>query len=249
MAYVANGEIGLVVGPFRRKGSKVSLRQWEVSFSTQPDIAYKFWKGEFGNDDGSPVLELAYAITVHKSQGSEFGTTFVVIPSPCRLLTPELLYTALTRQQQRVVLFMQGDLAELRGYTSPSHSESAARMTNLFNEPKPIEVDGRFMEAGLIHHTRKGIYVRSKSEVIIADLLHSKGIDFVYERELVLGGSKRLPDFTIEDADSGETYYWEHLGMLSNASYKRKWQAKLVWYASHGYFRVALAWAKTQMVP
>jgi energy-coupling factor transporter ATP-binding protein EcfA2 len=234
LEYVANGEIGIVTGPFRRKGAKMSLSQWEVAFSTQPDLAYKFGKGEFGNDDGSPVLELAYAITVHKAQGSEFGTTFIVMPSPCRLMTRELLYTALTRQQQRVVLFMQGDLAELRELTSPKYSESAARITNLFSAPRPVEIDGRFMEAGLIHHTRKGIHVRSKSEVIIADLLYSKGIDFVYERELVLGGSKRLPDFTIEDADTGETYYWEHLGMLNNASYRRKWEAKRAWYASQG---------------
>jgi hypothetical protein len=234
LAYVANGEIGVVTGAFKRRGSKISLNQWEVAFATQPEIAYKFRKGEFGSDDGSPILELAYAITVHKSQGSEFGTTFVVIPSPCRLLTRELLYTALTRQQQRVVLFMQGDLAELRDLTSPKYSETAGRITNLFNAPKPVEIDGRFMEEGLIHHTRKGIHVRSKSEVIIADLLYSKGIDFVYERELVIGDSKRLPDFTVEDADTGETFYWEHLGMLNNASYRRKWEAKRAWYTSHG---------------
>lgn len=234
LAYVANGEIGVVVGPFKRRGKKISLKQWEIEFSTQPGVAYKYWKGEFGTDDGSPVVELAYAITVHKAQGSEFGTTFVIVPSPCRLLTRELLYTALTRQQHRVVLFMQGDLAELRGYTSPKYSESAARVTNLFSDPSPVEVDGRYMEEGLIHHTRKGIYVRSKSELIIADLLYSKGLEFTYERELVLGGSRRLPDFTIEDADTGETFYWEHLGMLNRASYRRKWEAKLAWYASHG---------------
>jgi hypothetical protein len=58
--------------------------------------------------------------------------------------------------------------------------------------------------------------------VIIADLLYSNGIEFTYERELVLGGSKRLPDFTIDDADTGETFYWEHLGMLNNDRYRRK---------------------------
>ncbi len=234
LEYVANGEIGLVVGPFRRRGSKVSLNQWEVAFATQPGLAYKYYKRDFGSDDGPPVLELAYAITVHKAQGSEFGITLVVVPSPCRLLSRELLYTALTRQQHRVVLFMQGDLAELRGLASPKFSETAARVTNLFSDPQPVEVDGRFMEAGLIHRTRKGIHVRSKSELIIADLLYSKGIEFQYERELVLGGSRRLPDFTIDDADTGETYYWEHLGMLAKESYRRRWQDKLDWYASHG---------------
>jgi|1186.fasta_scaffold345314_2 hypothetical protein len=33
-----------------------------------------------GRDDGAPVLELAYAITIHKAHGSEFGRTF--IPNP-----------------------------------------------------------------------------------------------------------------------------------------------------------------------
>jgi hypothetical protein len=234
LAYVANGEIGVVSGPFRKKGANVSLDQWEVAFSTQPGIAYKFGKGDFGDDDGTPALELAYAITVHKAQGSEFDTTFVVVPSPCRLLTRELLYTALTRHQPRVVLLVQGDPNELRNYASPNYSETATRITNLFDDPSPIEVDGRFLEERLIHRTRKGINVRSKSEVIIADLLYSKGVEFTYERELVLGGSKRLPDFTIEDADTGETYYWEHLGMLNDDRYHRKWEEKLAWYASHG---------------
>ncbi|WP_210417092.1 AAA family ATPase [Citricoccus sp. SGAir0253] len=234
LEYVANGEIGVVVGPFRRKGAKISLNQWEVEFATQPDVAYKYWRSDLGDEDGSPGLELAYALTVHKAQGSEFGTTLIVIPSPCRLLSRELLYTALTRHQHRVVLLLQGNLSELRDYASPRYSETAARMTNLFSDPQPVEVDGRYMEKGLIHHARKGIHVRSKSEVIIADLLYSKGIDFAYEQPLVRGGMTRLPDFTIEDADTGETYYWEHLGMLNNDSYRRKWEEKLRWYRDHG---------------
>ncbi len=50
-------------------------------------------------------LELAYAITVHKSQGSEYP--IVIIPLyrySQRLLTRNLLYTALTRAQKMVVL-------------------------------------------------------------------------------------------------------------------------------------------------
>ena len=95
-------------------------------------------------------------------------------------------------------------------------------------------MDGRYLEDGLIHMTRKGIAVRSKSEVIIADLLYSKGIDFEYERPLDLDGDRKLPDFTIADSDSGETYYWEHLGMLQRPSYRRKWEAKKAWYTAHG---------------
>jgi hypothetical protein len=190
---------------------------------------------ELGGDDGSPVLELAYAVTIHKSQGSEFGQTFVVLPNPCRVLSRELLYTALTRQRNHVTVLMQGELADLRKYASAAYSETAARLTNLFDAPTPVEVDGRFLEAGLIHKTRKGIAVRSKSEVIIADLLFSKNIEFQYEQALAMpDGSQRWPDFTIVDDTTGTTIYWEHLGMLQRPSYRRKWQAKLAWYKSHG---------------
>ena len=50
-------------------------------------------------------LELAYAISIHKSQGSEFP--IVVIPmswGPPMLMTRNLLYTAVTRARNMVVL-------------------------------------------------------------------------------------------------------------------------------------------------
>ena len=53
----------------------------------------------------SPGLELAYAITVHKSQGSEFPV--VIIPMcffPPMLMCRNLFYTAVTRAKQMVVL-------------------------------------------------------------------------------------------------------------------------------------------------
>jgi hypothetical protein len=236
LEYVANGEIGVVTGPFRRKGGKKPpFDRINVAFSTQPRTAYTYFLSELGGDDSTPILELAYAITIHKSQGSEFGTTFVVIPNPCRLLSRELLYTALTRQRQRVVVLHQGDPTDLRRLSSAVFSETAARLTNLFTDPEPVEVDGRFLEAGLIHRTRKGIAVRSKSEVIIADLLFAKGIDFQYERPLVAAdGSWRSPDFTIEDDTTGTVVYWEHLGMLQRPSYRRKWEQKLAWYRANG---------------
>lgn len=236
LEYVANGEIGVVTGPFRRKGGKKPpFDRINVAFSTQPTTAYTYWLSELGGDDSTPILELAYAITIHKSQGSEFGTTFVVIPNPCRLLSRELLYTALTRQRDHVVVLHQGELTDLRRLSSAVYSETAARITNLFTDPEPVEIDGRFLEAGLIHRTRKGIAVRSKSEVIIADLLYAKDIEFQYEQPLrVADGSWRSPDFTIVDDTTGTTIYWEHLGMLQRPSYRRKWEQKLAWYQRNG---------------
>ncbi|MBQ2719674.1 MAG: AAA family ATPase, partial [Clostridia bacterium] len=56
-------------------------------------------------------LEHAYAITVHKSQGSEYGT--VILPlyaCPPMLRTRNLLYTAITRARQRVILVGREDI-------------------------------------------------------------------------------------------------------------------------------------------
>jgi exodeoxyribonuclease V alpha subunit len=52
-----------------------------------------------------PAHETAFAMTVHKSQGSEFDEVLVLLPThPSRVLTRELLYTAVTRARQRVTL-------------------------------------------------------------------------------------------------------------------------------------------------
>ena len=103
------------------------------------DSKYGFGKGEFGDEAKNP-LELAYALTVHKTQGSEFGITFLVLPNPCWLLSRELLYTALTRHRDRLVVLHQGPVAEFRRFASEEHSEIARRMTNLFSDPMPREV-------------------------------------------------------------------------------------------------------------
>ena len=77
--------------------------------------------------------------------------------------------------------------------------------------------------------------MRSKSEVIIANALSEAGVEFAYEKEFRgHDGSVRLPDFRIDDAATGETYIWEHLGMLSNPQYARAWERKRAWYAASG---------------
>lgn len=50
-----------------------------------------------------PSVETAFAITIHKSQGSEFGEVLIVLPdAPTPVLTRELLYTAVTRARESV---------------------------------------------------------------------------------------------------------------------------------------------------
>ena len=234
-SYVANGDVGIVVGNYKRRKQRRLFARLEVEFTSQPGHAYDFGIGEFSAEEGPP-LELAYALTVHKTQGSEFGITFVVLPNPCWLLSRELLYTALTRQTKRVIILHQGNVRELRRYASEKYSDIARRLTNLFGPPSPIsvEVNGsqRFLENRLIHRTKRGDLVRSKSEVIIANELLAQGVDrYEYEAQLRLpSGQRRYPDFTIIDDDTGERYYWEHLGLLHDPDYKSRGERKLAAY-------------------
>ena len=235
-AYLANGEIGLVVGQYKGKNWKPKKLPWklEVEFVTQLGFKFGFGGSDFG-EDGNERLELAYALTIHKAQGSEFGTTFVVIPNPCRPLSRELLYTALTRQQREVVLLHQGDLRDLMKLSDAERSETARRLTNLFIEPKLVAHGGTFLEEGLIHRTTRGELVRSKSEVIIANLLDGLKLPYGYEQPFTApDGSVRYPDFTIDDGETGRRLLIEHLGMLDRPDYVRRWKAKEEWYRQAG---------------
>jgi len=58
-------------------------------------------------------LELSYAITIHKSQGSEYPAVILPLFSgPRVLLNRNLLYTAVTRARQCVVIVGNGYLVE-----------------------------------------------------------------------------------------------------------------------------------------
>lgn len=237
-SYVANGDIGCVVGQYKTQGFKGVPHHLQVEFVGQEGTSYTFWEGEFGGDEGAPPLELAYALTVHKSQGSEFGKTFVIVPNPCRLLSREMLYTALTRQQEEIVVFHQGPLSDLWTFASSDRSQIAGRMTNLFDAPDPVVLplgNGEtFFEAGLIHRTAANHLVRSKSEVIIADKLHARGVRYEYEPKVTLAGQERRPDFRIERAETGAVFLWEHLGMMTDAHYRLRWKRKEALYRSAG---------------
>ncbi len=51
------------------------------------------------------AIDTVYAMTIHKSQGSQFATAAVLLPDhPSQILTRELLYTAVTRARERLIL-------------------------------------------------------------------------------------------------------------------------------------------------
>lgn len=90
LAGIFNGDIGRIIAVNHNAGFM------KILFDTRTAI-YPF--------DNVKELELAYAITVHKSQGSEFDS--VVMPVCCippRLSYRNLLYTGVTRAKNRLIL-------------------------------------------------------------------------------------------------------------------------------------------------
>lgn len=89
---------------------------------------------------------------------------------------------------------------------------------------------------GLRFETFSGDYVRSKSEVIIANCLFRRNIPFSYEEELDIDGRILHPDFTIRHSKTGQIYYWEHFGMVDNENYRDMMIKKIRMYGDNGIY-------------
>lgn len=88
---IFNGEIGKIV--------KIDFinKQIKILFDDEKEASYAF--------SDMDQIEHAYAITVHKAQGSEFDVVIVVVTqSSAMLLTRNLLYTGLTRAKKLLIL-------------------------------------------------------------------------------------------------------------------------------------------------
>ena len=99
-----NGDTGVVVQTNRDRVSAAFERGGELIEFTPTRLS---------------SIETAFAMTIHKSQGSQFNTAVVLLPRPTwRILTRELLHTAATRARARLILV--GDEGAIRaGVTRP----------------------------------------------------------------------------------------------------------------------------------
>lgn len=244
---VFNGEIGLVgtigfdskVWKTLQTGYGPRLKRFAVQFTRKPDITVGYGRdvphgGQYPrNEKVEDNLELAYAVSIHKAQGSEFADTFVIIPSSAkRPVSAELVYTALTRASRHCTLLIQGDVRSLLDARRRENAQTPQINSNLFNlhvAKEQLANRRGWYEAGKIHEALSGDMLRSKSEVIVANLLHEREVPFRYEQPLIApDGTMRLPDFTV--TARGKTYFWEHLGLLDQNQYAEEWKRKKAWY-------------------
>lgn len=110
------GGNGMKCGKFFR-GDRVIFTKNDTSknasyFNGETGTLFAYSQGMYSVDvDGhtveceGDVLDLAYSITIHKSQGSEYETVAIVLPKGSKFVTRRMLYTAVTRAKSKVVIY------------------------------------------------------------------------------------------------------------------------------------------------
>ncbi len=85
-------------------------------------------------------------------------------------------------------------------------------------------------------YSSAGVRLRSKSEVMIADMLERYDIPYKYEYPLKLEGlGTARPDFLCLNVKRRKEFVWEHFGMMDNISYANKNVQKLNVYEQNGF--------------
>ncbi len=120
-----------------RNGGTARPEEWvgRIVLVTENDYEHDLWNGDVGlvardkgiatavflrGDDvkavalgAMPANETAFAMTIHKSQGSQFGHVYLVLPDePSPLLTRELVYTGISRAKSSLTLCCSREVLE-----------------------------------------------------------------------------------------------------------------------------------------
>ena len=79
--------------------------------------------------------------------------------------------------------------------------------------------------------------VRSKSELIFADMLSKGGVPYRYEYPMYLRGMGKIyPDFTVLNVKKRKEMFWEHFGMMDDPTYVESAIKKIATYEQNGIF-------------
>lgn len=229
--FLANGQLGIT----RVWKSKFGKRCLQLEYRGEED---KLLKADA--DFAKSNLELAYVLTIHKVQGSQFNVVIVVIPEKRVLLCKELIYTALTRQLDKLILLIQNS-AKHHLMRCKTESSILGRNSSIFfhyDVKTPSESLRKRLTDNHIHRTNrldKIELVTSKSEVIIANMLLAAKVPYEYETLLDCPEFPVKPDFTVLGQNGKPILYWEHLGMAGDEEYDQKWERKRQGYLKNGY--------------
>lgn len=116
-----NGDTGIIIQHNMVTDAQDRLNRHKKSIAFFPALDSDIRK--FRSAD-LPSHDSAFAITIHKSQGSEFNTAFIVLPDQISpVLTRQLLYTGVTRAKDKVIL--AGDIDIIKQATQLTVSRAS----------------------------------------------------------------------------------------------------------------------------
>ena len=125
---------------------------------------------------------------------------------------------------------LKGHNREVKQIRAVQQQEQEAAKRKQFQES---QLHNRYHWEELVHYTLRGEFVRSKSELNLANYLHLHGVDYIYEMPLELWTGKIVsPDFSIKVGD--QWIFIEHLGRLDEPEYAARWAAKEAAYKAAG---------------
>lgn len=128
---ITNGEVGIIVKMIESRDGDGNLNQKMV---VRFEDKYIIYENDF-ND-----LELAYAITIHRSQGSEWKAIMVVLnPSHKNMIDRNLFYTGITRSKQLSIVVSDKETVRY----GVSNTKSSNRCTGLINRMNEL-IDNPF---------------------------------------------------------------------------------------------------------
>lgn len=159
-----------------------------------------------------------------------------------------IYYVAMTRAKYNLIIsrarmrntFGISKQYKKSGYLDLSYDPKLVTETQvpydiLLSAPAGITSEDGYRTDGRVFQSNSGIYVRSKSEMLLANEFTSRGMFFEYE-EPADNVMRALPDFTFPDYGN---VILEHLGQLNDPYYLERWDKKAIEYEEKGirYFR------------
>jgi exodeoxyribonuclease V alpha subunit len=228
---LANGSIGYIVGYGNFYFDDIPELIEDYGFdSVERGLLRQVRAEVYSSAKTERKIDLGYAITVHKAQGSDFEHVILAFSQMSPFITRELLYTALTRPKEKLHFLVHSDLKEnLAQVLMKVYSNSLVeqRKTLLFGHKfspfKPYQLTLR---------NGRTIQVDSKIERIIAQVLDGLGVDFEAGPKEFYAEHHMVPDFKLHVND--KIYYLEHLGNMGNLSYRERWLRKFPVYQKLG---------------
>ena len=130
--HLMNGMVGKIIS-FNNKiisvdsSKKKEIVGLNILFEGEDEVRNTIFPEDYITSDSPSIIDLAYIITIHKSQGSESDNVIILMDQAPMLNTINLLYTAITRAKKKCILIAEESTIN----TIISEKRKTKRISNL----------------------------------------------------------------------------------------------------------------------